>query len=294
MLSLHSLIIPTLSLASGCGENSPADLVFALPPLANPDDTKTVLNFIKDLIQEFDVQDGSVRLGLVPKECLSVPGFNLRSFKSTDDMLSSFEPSASEYQLGTSDVLRHMRSSSFLSDEPPMDGDVPLMVLDEEDVDIVDDVTATDGFAAAYRGPVYTASSPTGKITSKMAAKVASNMDAKKDLSMASNTANSAKKMAGKMPATKKIGVVFIDRDSARPGETAAEAGWAKDDGIEVFVVAIGKDVSDAEAYAVATSESHVFHTTDYSGLDGLKELMLETMNDACSGAVMCLLTRLN
>ncbi len=51
---------------------SPADVVFSLPPEARADDTAHALRFIRDLVQQFDIADDKVRMGLVPRDCLAV------------------------------------------------------------------------------------------------------------------------------------------------------------------------------------------------------------------------------
>lgn len=227
----------TCLIFAGCGPNSPVDLVFALPPTAKPDDTNTALDFMKDLVQEFDIKDGSIRMGLVPKECLSVPGFNLRSFENENEVLESFRTERQYVQASTSDVLHHMRSESFfdLGD----DYEFPEYETDDQ-LEIEDDMMLGDQpqFAAAVRPE----------------------------------------------PKHKKIGIILLENESFDLKGTVKEAELTKTDGIEIFVVSVGKDITDEEAMAIASSEKHIFHTPDYAGLSGLKEKMLETLNDSCSG----------
>ena len=182
------------------------------------DDTNTALEFIRDVVREFDVSDGKVRLGLVPKECVAVPGFKLRSFGDKQELLIRFKQQVQLTTTDTKDVIKHMRTSSFINSD--------MMQADDP------------GYAAAYR----------------------------------------------RRHDTKKIAVVILDRESDNLRETVEEARLAKEEGIKMFVVTVGKGVPDAEALDIASSLNHVFSVSDYAELVSLSGRMTETMNDACSG----------
>ncbi len=95
---------------SGCGYNSPADLVFAVPPEAAIADTKQSMRFIRDVMMEFDIASDKVRMGLVPKECTSHPGFNLMSSTSKEKILKMFDLPLMP-QSDTATIIKYMRTN---------------------------------------------------------------------------------------------------------------------------------------------------------------------------------------
>ena len=207
--SLSSWLMLFFDNIIGCGKRVPADLVFALPPEIKADDTKQALRFIRDLVQEFDIADDSVRLGMVPKQCASVAGFSLTSAANKEDILDMFTLDNNHTRYDTASVLNYMHTQSF------------------------------------------------------------------------QNTASPKRAKA------KRIGVIIIDSDSKNATVTALEALSAKDEAdIELFVVTVGKQVSDHEARLIASEpeDQHIFSASSYADLVSVAELLEKRINDVCDG----------
>lgn len=70
------------------------------------------------------------------------------------------------------------------------------------------------------------------------------------------------------------LAVIIMDTASDDPEKTIAAAERAKSAGIEIIVVAVGKDVSDAEITAMASGpvSSHKISLSDYSETPDLKD----------------------
>ena len=86
--------------------------MFAIPGAMNPDDTNKALNFVKNIIDEFDVGENGVQVGLVPKDCDPVAGFALNEFKSKGPLIKAIEAS----MIGgskTAQMLKNMRLNGF-------------------------------------------------------------------------------------------------------------------------------------------------------------------------------------
>ena len=190
----------------GCGASSPADVVFSLPPEARTQDTEKTLRFIRDLIQEFDIANDKVRMGLVPRDCLAVPGLNLQSGQDKKKLLEMFD---FEYQAAiVPRVIKYMRKSSFMGERGTRGG-------------------------------------------------------------------------------AKNIGVVIIDSNSPDLEATALEAQKARETSdIELFVVAVGKEVSDAEMKAIASlpHDHHILTASNYDDLPRLVSTLKERIDDLCNG----------
>ena len=192
---------------TGCGVASPADVVFSLPPEARAHDTNQTLRFIRDLIQEFDIANDKVRMGLVPRDCLAFPGLSLQSKQDKETLLELFEPI--QYQAATVPrAIKYMRKESFRGERGTRGG-------------------------------------------------------------------------------AKKIGVVIIDNNSPDQQITALESQKARElSGIELFVVAIGKEVSDSEAKAIASlpHDHHILTASSYEDLPRLVKSLKDRIDDLCNG----------
>ena len=88
-----------------CGDAPYADIVFALPPGASPDNTEAGLAFFRDVSLGFQVDTGRVHVGLVPKHCHRVEEINIGRFTEKDDALTVLDALIQE-QKSTADVLR--------------------------------------------------------------------------------------------------------------------------------------------------------------------------------------------
>ena len=84
----------------------------------------------------------------------------------------------------------------------------------------------------------------------------------------------------GARVATRKIAVVFIDGPSVNKARTLAEAQRAREeDGIEVFVIAIGKKVDMSEVNRVATGENYVYSASNYDDLSSIHSRLFSRIN---------------
>jgi hypothetical protein len=158
---------------------------------------------MKDLVQEFRIDGEQVRLGLAPRNCMSVPGFQLKdSGSSKEAILAKFQ--GHQYAAAdTTSVIKYFRN---------------------------------DGFRDARKG-------------------------------------------------SKRIGVVVVDRNSASRSSTAFESWQARGrDGLELFVVAVGKDVSDMEKRAIAP-RSNIIDVPDYASLEQVTPQLIKSINNACAGS---------
>ena len=153
-------------------------------------------------------------MGLVPRDCLAVPGLSLQSGQDKQVLLDMFEPI--EYQAATvPKIIKYMRKESF------------------------------KGGARATRG------------------------------------------------GAKKIGVIIIDSNSADQQTTALEAQKAREmSDIELFVVAVGKQVSDSEAKAIASlpHDHHILTASSYDDLPQLVKSLKDRIDDLCNGKFLQLL----
>ena len=85
----------------------------------------------------------------------------------------------------------------------------------------------------------------------------------------------------------KNIGVVIIDSNSPDLEATALEAQKARETSdIELFVVAVGKEVSDAEKKAIASlpHDHHILTASNYDDLPRLVSTLKERIDDLCNG----------
>ncbi|XP_071117256.1 matrilin-4-like [Haliotis cracherodii] len=78
----------------------------------------------------------------------------------------------------------------------------------------------------------------------------------------------------------RRMAVVFVDDKLEIPKRVFHEIEKAKDDDIEIFVVAIGEDVDMTEVEVMATSAGHVFQIADY---DALRETNLQLIDVLCA-----------
>ncbi|XP_046581539.1 cartilage matrix protein-like [Haliotis rubra] len=78
----------------------------------------------------------------------------------------------------------------------------------------------------------------------------------------------------------RRMAVVFVDDKLEIPKGVLYEIEKAKDDDIEIFVVAIGEDVDMTKVEAMATSSGHVFPIPDY---DVLHETNLQLIDVLCA-----------
>ena len=81
--------------------------------------------------------------------------------------------------------------------------------------------------------------------------------------------------------------VVIIDSNSPDLEATALEAQKAREmSDIELFVVAVGKEVSDAEMKAIASlpHDHHILTASNYDDLPRLVSTLKERIDDLCNG----------
>ena len=82
-----------------------------MPPDASAAQAAEILSMIGDCTDELDMGDNAVRIGMVPKECISIPGIKLSGDIDGSSIMGDFEK---EYAAAhTSKVLKYMRKKSF-------------------------------------------------------------------------------------------------------------------------------------------------------------------------------------
>ena len=94
-------------------------------------------------------------------------------------------------------------------------------------------------------------------------------------------------KSNGGRPDAKKIGILIIDSSSpSRLAATEKQARLARRRDIELFVVAIGKGVSQQLKQAISgqLNERHVFSVSDYSQLQYVARKVARNVNTKCLG----------
>ena len=90
-------------------------------------------------------------------------------------------------------------------------------------------------------------------------------------------------KKAGHRPEVFKIGIVITDGKSTNTTATAIEAKLAREEGIHMFAIGVGRNYDINELYDIASepSQDYVFRARNYRTLNRLKNLLAVK---ACSG----------
>lgn len=188
-----------------CGERRPADLVFAMPPDADAAQAAKILEMMSKAADELKMGENGVKIGMVPKECVSLPGLDLTG--ELDTTLLSEQINEGYAAAHTPKILKYMRQQSFTEDH-------------------------------------------------------------------------------GSRPDAQKMAIIILDKASPNYKYAAAEAAKARKMGVEIFIVAVGDDITDGELRLVASSplEDHVIRVNDYSELPGISSDLVDLINKACIG----------
>ncbi|CAH1791713.1 unnamed protein product [Owenia fusiformis] len=97
-----------------CGSQGPTDVIFAFGGKDAEDDEKRNrgIDFIKTLVDDMKIGEDAIKVGLVPKECQGIEGFDLNTFNDKKAIEEMVQESKSESS-STSTTLRFMREVSF-------------------------------------------------------------------------------------------------------------------------------------------------------------------------------------
>lgn len=98
----------------GCGLRRPADLIFAMPQEADAAQVNDILSMMAKLTDELHMGDDAVKIGMVPKECISLPGISLTSQLDTDSVIEIFGKEYSAAATGKN--IKYMRKKGFSED----------------------------------------------------------------------------------------------------------------------------------------------------------------------------------
>lgn len=101
--------------SSACKDTAVADIVFATSPASSPDNADKTLAFFKEIVAGLDIKDDNIRIGLVPKNCDTLPDINVDGSESRDDLLAKLDRVIAE-QGSIDSVIRYMRKNSFSTD----------------------------------------------------------------------------------------------------------------------------------------------------------------------------------
>ncbi len=71
-------------LLAACGDAALADIVFAVSPSSSTQDTNKALDFYKGVVQGLNINNGNVRISMVPKECPPIPEIDMQNYNSKD------------------------------------------------------------------------------------------------------------------------------------------------------------------------------------------------------------------
>ena len=88
--------------------------MFGLPPSISQPETNEGLDFVKRVAAALELGEDKVHIGLVPKECHPVPGFDLNEATDKEDILERLDGGYAAAQ--TSEVIKYMRRRSFHDD----------------------------------------------------------------------------------------------------------------------------------------------------------------------------------
>lgn len=124
---------PTTTLPPGCGAHRPADLVFAMPTGADRAEAQKVLQMMSGVTEQTDVGEDAVRVGLVPKDCFTVPGFQLKHTQSKEQLLAKIDGRYAAASRGTQQILKYLRKNSFTEDNGarPEAANIAILILDD-------------------------------------------------------------------------------------------------------------------------------------------------------------------
>jgi hypothetical protein len=176
-----------------------------MPPDADAAQAAKIIAMMSKAADELDMGPDAVKMGLVPKECVSLPGLELSGELDTSSLLEKVSDNYAAAH--TPRILRYLRRRGFTIE-------------------------------------------------------------------------NGARKEAQKMA------IIILDKSSPNYEQTAAEAAKAKEMGVEIFVVAVGKDITKEELELVASSptENHVIRVNSYADLPGIASKLVELINNSCIG----------
>ena len=88
--------------------------MFAMPGGGlNPRHISKGLTFMKGLVKDFEIGENKVRVGLVPRECDSVAGFDLNQYHTKDAILAALNGGTNPFYSRAAAMIRHMRTQSF-------------------------------------------------------------------------------------------------------------------------------------------------------------------------------------
>ena len=114
-----------------------ADIVFALPNDADTTRTNHGLAFVRAIASGMNIGEDKVHVGLLPKDCYSVPGFQLKeghNEQTLDRLLDADHFSTAD----TMTQLKRMRDSSFSLENGGRDGAarIGVIVIDKNSIDL--------------------------------------------------------------------------------------------------------------------------------------------------------------
>ena len=94
----------------------------------------------------------------------------------------------------------------------------------------------------------------------------------------------------GSRPEAKKIGIVLLDDESFSLKETIVEARKSREEhNIEMFVIAIGKSVSQKEIDSIVSprTDEHYVRADSYDDLPDKVEAVVDMVNYSCQGNIL-------
>ncbi|CAH1773019.1 unnamed protein product, partial [Owenia fusiformis] len=114
-----------------------ADVVFILDSSGSigEDSFEKMLDFVRDVVERFDIDGGAVRIGLITYSDAAVSVFRLNEHKTTEDVVKGLKQVEYRYGLThTSDALRLMRTQMFTeaAGDRPNVVNVAIIITDSE------------------------------------------------------------------------------------------------------------------------------------------------------------------